>query len=105
MLNTPLINAKWTSLLNDFSSYQGTITAFCKENNISKSQLYYYRKKLERAGEGIFQAITLKEKTECKLISRVSNNILIEISNVKIHVPANEITALSTIIKELSKSV
>ena len=39
MLNTPLINAKWKSLLNDFSSYQGTITAFCKENNISKSQL------------------------------------------------------------------
>lgn len=104
-MSDTLINSRWKSILDDFSSYEGTITSFCKENNISKSQLYYYRKKSERVNGSIFHAISLKEKTEVIVDSRNTNSIRIEIGNAKIFIPANEIAALSSIVKELTVSV
>jgi len=104
MSNT-LINSKWENVLAELSSYTGTVTSFCKEKNINKNQLYYYKRKSQKVSDGVFQAITLKEKTQYKLEANSSNNIKIEIGNAKIYVPSNEIEALSTIIKELSQSV
>lgn len=100
-----IINDKWKTLLDNFSSYNGTITAYCKENNISKSQFYYYRKKTGKVGQGVFHAITLKERTEYKVDTTNSNNIKIQIGNAKIFIPANEIAALKTVIEEICQNV
>lgn len=104
MSNT-LINSKWENVLAELSSYTGTVTSFCKEKNINKNQLYYYKRKSEKTSDGVFQAITLKEKTQYKLEANYSDNIRIEVGNVKIYVPSNEIATLIAIIKELSQGV
>lgn len=33
----------WKEFLEKFSSYEGSVTDYCKENDISKSQFYYYK--------------------------------------------------------------
>ena len=38
----------WEEIIEKFSSFEGTITNFCKENNINQHQLYYRRKKLAK---------------------------------------------------------
>lgn len=100
-----IINDKWKTLLDNFSSYTGTITAYCKENNISKSQFYYYRKKTGRIGQGVFHAITLKERTEYRVNTEKRSDVKIETGNTKIFVPPNEIAALKTVIQELCQNV
>ncbi|MCT4607511.1 MAG: hypothetical protein N4A64_15655 [Marinisporobacter sp.] len=39
-------DAIWKEDLEKFSSYKGTVINYCRENNISKGQFYYYKKKL-----------------------------------------------------------
>lgn len=38
-------DVKWRELIEKFSSYEGTLDIFCKENSINRSQFYYYRKR------------------------------------------------------------
>ena len=38
-------NIDWKEVVATFSSYEGSLKDFCTMNGISKSQLYYYRKK------------------------------------------------------------
>ena len=38
-MNRKLSNEKWNEVINLFSSYEGTVSSFCEENNISKTQL------------------------------------------------------------------
>ena len=38
---------KWKNIIERASYYKGTIENFCKENNISVKQFYYYTKKIE----------------------------------------------------------
>ena len=35
----------WNCVFKKASSYDGTLTSFCNENNISVKQYYYYRRK------------------------------------------------------------
>jgi hypothetical protein len=81
-------NSIWNEYIDKFSSYEGTVTGFCKENNISKSQFYYHKKRSEVATK----------------IIRDSKDIRIEVGKTNIYVPANEISLLATILKELVKS-
>lgn len=43
----------WRGFLEEFFSYEGTVSGFCKENNISKSQYYYYKNKFEQSNKHI----------------------------------------------------
>ena len=97
----------WMGFLEKFSSYEGTVTNFCKENNISKSQLYYYKNKFEKSSKPTFHAIVINnEKSNPKTVNdsvKVYSDIRIEIGKANISIPANEIELLSNILKELSK--
>lgn len=99
-------NSIWKEYIDKFSSYEGTVTGFCKENNINKSQYYYHKRRFEVANKPTFHAISLSEEknsTATKII-RESKDIRIAVGRANIYVPANEIALLSTILKEIVKS-
>ena len=101
-------NIDWKEVVTTFSSYEGSLKDFCTMNGISKSQLYYYRKKFEKQGYVNFHAISMKEEkaqTEINLISPKSTDVRIEIGAANIYIPANEIGVLTSIIKELTSNV
>jgi len=98
----------WNGILEKFSSYKGTVTSFCKESNVSKSQFYYYKNKFEKSIKPTFHAIVINnEESNLKKINnsvKEYNEIRIAIGKANIYIPANEIAVLSTILKELTKS-
>lgn len=97
-------NLDWKSIVEAFSSYEGTVINFCNANHISRSQLYYYKKKFEKDNTIKFHAISIKEeksKSEIKIIPTTKSEIKVEIGNAKVYIPANEIAILSVIIKDL----
>jgi len=49
----------WRDFIEKLSSYEGTVTKYCKENSMSKSQFYYYKKKFEQSNNPTFHAIVL----------------------------------------------
>jgi hypothetical protein len=98
----------WRKLLEEFSSYEGTVTSFCKENHISKSQFYYYKNKFEQSSKPIFHAIVINnEESNPKTVNnsvKKYKDIRIEIGKANIYIPANETSLLANILKELTKS-
>ena len=65
-------NINWREIVASFSSYEGTLISFCNINHISKSQLYYYRKKFEKEDSIKFDGIFMREeivKTEITVVS------------------------------------
>lgn len=55
----------WREFIEKYSSYGGSAKSFCKENNISKNQFNYYKKKLmkyNKLDESIFYAVVVNEK-------------------------------------------
>lgn len=98
----------WDDIMNKFSTYDGIITNFCKENNIKPYQLFYQRKKLQRETKPTFHAIELnaKESNESPITNDYASkakDIRIELGKANIYIPANEIALLSDIIKVLAK--
>lgn len=95
----------WREFIEKFSSYEGTVTQYCIENNLSKSQFYYHKRRFETAEDISFHAISLKEES-LNIINENNtiNNIKIEIGKANIFIPVNEIAILSEIIKEIAKS-
>lgn len=99
-------NSTWVDILKQFSSYQGTVNCFCKENNISKNQFYYYRKKLKDLSNLIFDLVILNKNITKKSVisnSEQAKEIRIKIGLANIYIPTNEIAILPTILKELVK--
>jgi ribosome-associated translation inhibitor RaiA len=102
-----LNEATWKELLEKFSSYEGTVTDYCKENNVTKSQFYYYKKKFTKASTPIFHAIevipevshTPKPKSDAK----ENKDIKIELGRATIYVPSENLDLLTVVIKEISK--
>lgn len=106
-MNRKLSNEKWNEVINLFSSYEGTVSRFCEENNISKTQFYYHKRRIEVASTEstpVFQSISLNEEVNDDKSEATSLEIRIKIGRANIFIPANEIAILSNIIKELSKS-
>ena len=98
----------WTHVMNKFSTYDGVINHFCKENNIKPYQLFYQRKKLEKETKPTFHAIALNKKESIKpTITNIhvpgAKDIRIEIGKANVYVPANEIALLTDIIQILAK--
>lgn len=98
----------WKEYIENFSSYEGTVTDYCKENCISKNQYYYYLKKFKTNSTSTFHAIDLKEKSAALAESRNdkegNKNIRIEFGSVNIYIPSENSALISSIIKELLKS-
>ena len=106
-MSRKLSNEKWNEFISLFSSYEGTVSSFCKENNISKSQFYYHKRRFEvttNENIPIFQSISLNEEVDDNKSQSDSPEIRIEIGRANIFIPANEIAILSNIIKEIYKS-
>lgn len=106
-MSRKLSNEKWNEFINLFSSYEGTVSNFCEENNISKTQFYYHKRRIEAASNAstpIFQGISINEEDNIDESEITYTEIRIEIGRANIFIPANEIAILSNIIKELSKS-
>lgn len=106
----PIID--WEDILDRFSSYEGTIKAFCKENNIKAHQLYYRRKRLENQETPIFHAVSIKEKISNKVInetdipssSQPDSTIKIELGKAKIIISSHDTISLTNILKVIMKS-
>lgn len=95
----------WREFIEKFSSYEGTVTQYCIENNLSKSQFYYHKRRFETPEDISFHAISVKEES-VNIINenKTINNIKIKIGKANIFIPVNEIAVLSEIIKEIAKS-
>lgn len=96
----------WSDILSKFSTYQGTITSFCKENNINAHQLYYQRRKLAKNDSPVFHGIKVSEKdftfpdsTEDKPSLKENAHIKVEIGKAKIYIPSNDKQALENILQ------
>lgn len=92
----------WEKILEKYSSYKGSLSDFCSENNITKHQLYYYKKKLEKPNRPAFHAITLKPVKATDNAEKAYKDIRIELGKANIFIPANEAELLKTILKELA---
>lgn len=98
----------WREFIEKFSSYEGTVTKYCKENNMSKSQFYYYKKKFEQSNNPTFHAIVLNSEEPAPKAAKDNvkerKDIRIEIGKTNIYIPTTEISLLTTILKELARS-
>lgn len=98
--------AFWQEVLQKFSSYEGNVTNFCKEQSISKSQFYYHKRQLENNDTNnklIFQAVTLKEREITSEIFMVnpSTNVKIKVGKASIDIPASETGLVKMLVEEL----
>ncbi|MEY8285800.1 hypothetical protein AALA13_18640 [Lachnospiraceae bacterium 50-23] len=108
--DAPDIN--WEDILDKFSSYDGTIRDFCKENNISAHQLYYRRKRSKNNSVPVFHAVSLSEKSIDRDANKevISSNpysgstIRIEIGKAKMYIPSNDKVSLSNILEAIMQS-
>lgn len=96
-------NIDWDKILSDFKSYEGTISNFCKENNISKQQFYYKRKKSNMINKTVFHEIDFTKEENLKNNSE-NVEIRINLGQINIYVPSDNIKLIANVIKELSKS-
>lgn len=103
------VEINWADILSKFSSYEGTIVAFCKENGIKPHQLYYHRKKASSDKVGttpLFHGIKINEKEPIrtdiqadKLGSKLDTKIKIEIGKAKIYISGYDLPTLENILK------
>ena len=99
-------NTKWEEYINKFNSYRGEITLkdFCIENQLSKTQFYYHKKRLEKANSKatVFHKVSLKaDKDNRGPFSDASKEIKISIGNTIISIPASETALVYSVIKDL----
>ena len=105
-MSRKLDNSKWEEYINKFNSYRGEITLkdFCIENQLSKTQFYYHKKRLQKANfkSTVFHEVSLKdEKYNIAKFSDDSKEVKISIGNATISIPTNETALVTSIIKEL----
>lgn len=106
-MSIKLDNSIWEEYINKFTSYKGTIIVkdFCIENNISKNQFYYHKKRLAKQDSTtIFHAISLNTKQDnIDQNVLVSEEVKIKIGKASISIPVSETNLITLIIKELSR--
>lgn len=102
-------NINWKELINKFSSYEGTLVDYCRKNNITENQFYYYRKKFKNKNENktktIFHPITVEKKETDKIIKDntliKTRDIKVEIGKITIHIPSEDTANMLNILKEI----
>ena len=110
-MSRKLSNADWAEHIKKFSECKEEITLknYCIQNNLSKSQFYYHKKRLNednRTSETIFYPISLDSNNNDNNIGSIMTSsekeISINIGNAFIKIPVSETTLISSIIKELA---
>lgn len=96
----------WRKTIDEYIKFEGSSKEFCEDRNITKGQLFYYKKKFLDKGT-VFCAIDInKDKAETIDRSNYStpqNVVAIEFKNSKISMPASETALIISVIKELVK--
>lgn len=111
-MKSEALDIDWEDILDKFSSHEGTIKAFCEENDISIHQLYYQRKKLENNNAPVFHAVSFKDNEAEEAANQENtpsnhppaSTIKIEIGKAKIYIPSNDKVSLSNVFKEIIAS-
>jgi len=106
-MSKKLDNNAWEEYINKFDSYNSSVTIkdFCVENNLTRSQFYYHKRRLEKANSktAIFHEVSLKtDKDSIELGTKESKEVKITIGNATISIPSSETTIILSIIKDLS---
>ena len=94
----------WKAMIDKLALYSGTIKYFCKENNIAEKKFYYHIRKLSDKNKVVFHEIPLKSESNPTVSNSNTSDIKIEIGKATIYIPANEIAALTAIVRNLSSS-
>ncbi|MBU3203964.1 IS66 family insertion sequence element accessory protein TnpA [Clostridium algidicarnis] len=86
-----LIDIDWDEVMNKFSSYEGSVVNFCKENHIKRYQFYNQRRRLKKKDNEVLYAIPVKKKKVSericiKNLAKVSKDIRIEVDNVTVYI-------------------
>lgn len=86
MRHNPKQQKQWIQILSEFKERKGTITNFCKTNNLKVHQFYYWRKKLENK--------IVPNKSSFIKVNTIDTipkleSFFIELSGIKISVPPN----------------
>ncbi|ALR90483.1 IS66 family insertion sequence element accessory protein TnpA [Clostridium butyricum] len=95
----------WKAMIDKLALYSGTIKYFCKENNIAEKKFYYHIRKLSDKNKVVFHEIPLKSESNPTVSNSNTSDIKIEIGKATIYIPANEIAALTAIVRNLISSV
>ena len=95
----------WKAMIDKLALYSGTIKDFCKENNIAEKKFYYHRRRLSDKNKVVFHEIPLKSESNPTVSNSNTSDIKIEIGKATIYIPANEIAALTAIVRNLISSV
>ena len=93
---------QWEEIINQYQCFNGTMNEFCQEKEITKSQVYYYRKKfdVQKQDSTEFCQVTLKSTKVTK--SYPDTNVTFEIGENTIILPSIEKDLIIEIIKELA---
>lgn len=59
-------NINWREIVAGFSSYEGTLGNFFNSNHITKSQFYYYKKKLNNENNKLQFSCNFYERKKSK---------------------------------------
>lgn len=102
-----LSNKEWEERINQYYSSNSsmTINEFCRENNLSKQQFHYHKKRIAETKDSVttlFQGLKIKAQEETSKKSTVNSEVRIIIGNTTIAIPVSETTLISSIIKELA---
>ena len=108
-MSRKLSNKEWEEYINQYYSndISMTINEFCRENNLSKQQFHYHKKKISQTKtetSTVFQALKIVSEEEPYNKALDNLEIKITIANATIAIPISETTLISSIIKELSTS-
>ena len=102
-----LNNKEWEEYINKYDdcSEKISVRKFCIENNISKSQYYYHKNKLEKLkSTTVFHSFELnEERNDCNENLNILFEVKIKIGDVNIAIPSSETLLIVSIIKELTK--
>ncbi|MGL5084550.1 MAG: IS66 family insertion sequence element accessory protein TnpA [Clostridium sp.] len=108
-MSRKLSNKEWEEFINQYYSndISMTINEFCRENNLSKQQFHYHKKKISETktpASTVFQAIKIDSPGESYPKALGDLEVKIIIANATIAIPVSETTLIASIIKELATS-
>ncbi|MGL5084479.1 MAG: IS66 family insertion sequence element accessory protein TnpA [Clostridium sp.] len=104
-----LSNKEWEGYIKQYYSNEISITIneFCRENNLSKQQFHYHKKKISETKtqtSTVFQALKIVSDEEPSNKILAGSEIKITLANATISIPVSETTLIESIIKELATS-
>lgn len=108
-MSRKLSNKEWEEYIKQYYSndISMTINDFCRENDLSKQQFHYHKKKISETKtqtSTVFQALKIVSDEEPYNKVLANLEIKITIANATIAIPVSETTLISSIIKELATS-